>query len=80
MRGQIGILETTTTQYDLCFPYLLCYGDNSYNQCIMKLRGDLRYRHTFLLISQEATHQLVEESQLFLEGCQSCYVRLISAK
>jgi sulfite reductase (ferredoxin) len=29
---------------------------------------------------QEATHQLIEEAQLFLEGCQSCYTRLISAK
>jgi sulfite reductase (ferredoxin) len=30
--------------------------------------------------SQEATHQLIEEAQLFLEGCQSCYTRLISGK
>jgi sulfite reductase (ferredoxin) len=29
---------------------------------------------------QEATHQLIEEAQLFLEGCQSCYTRLISSK
>jgi sulfite reductase (ferredoxin) len=34
-------------------------------------------RNTF---SQEATHQLIEEAQLFLEGCQSCYTRLISKK
>ena len=34
-------------------------------------------RDTF---SQEATHQLIEEAQLFLEGCQSCYTRLISRK
>ncbi|HZP85074.1 MAG TPA: nitrite/sulfite reductase [Chthonomonadaceae bacterium] len=30
--------------------------------------------------SQEATHQLIEEAQLFLEGCQSCYMRLITRK
>lgn len=28
--------------------------------------------------SQESTHQLIEEAQLFLEGCQSCHTRLIS--
>src|SRR5579871_1202005 len=32
------------------------------------------------VFSQEATHQLIEEAQLFLEGCQSCYTRLISRK
>jgi sulfite reductase (ferredoxin) len=30
------------------------------------------------VFSQEATHQLIEEAQLFLEGCQSCYTQLIS--
>ena len=30
--------------------------------------------------SQEAAHQLIEEAQLFLEGCQSCYMRLIARK
>jgi sulfite reductase (ferredoxin) len=28
--------------------------------------------------SREVTHQLIEEAQLFLEGCQSCLTRLIS--
>jgi len=28
--------------------------------------------------SQETAHQRVEEAQLFLEGCQSCYTRLIT--
>ncbi len=28
----------------------------------------------------EATHQLIEEAQLFIEGCQSCYTRMISTK
>src|SRR5207253_1559191 len=27
---------------------------------------------------EESTHMLVEEAQLFLEGCHSCYARLIS--
>jgi sulfite reductase (ferredoxin) len=30
------------------------------------------------VFGQEATHQLIEEAQLFLEGCQSCYTRLIT--
>lgn len=29
---------------------------------------------------QESTHQIIEEAQLFLEGCQSCYTRLITSK
>ncbi|MGO8670286.1 MAG: nitrite/sulfite reductase [Capsulimonadaceae bacterium] len=31
-------------------------------------------------LDEEATHQVVQEAQLFLEGCHSCYARLISAK
>jgi len=30
--------------------------------------------------SQEAAHQRIEEAQLFLEGCQLCYMRLIARK
>jgi sulfite reductase (ferredoxin) len=30
------------------------------------------------VFTQEATHQLIEEAQLFLEGAQSCYTRLIT--
>jgi sulfite reductase (ferredoxin) len=30
------------------------------------------------VFGQESTHQLIEEAQLFLEGCQSCYTRLIT--
>jgi sulfite reductase (ferredoxin) len=30
------------------------------------------------VFGQETTHQLIEEAQLFLEGCQSCYTRLIA--
>jgi sulfite reductase (ferredoxin) len=30
------------------------------------------------VFGQETTHQLIEEAQLFLEGCQSCYTRLIT--
>jgi len=29
--------------------------------------------------NEESAHQVVQEAQLFLEGCQSCYTRLISA-
>jgi hypothetical protein len=28
--------------------------------------------------TQEVAHQRIEEAQLFLEGCQSCYTRLIT--
>ena len=28
--------------------------------------------------NDEAAHQIIQEAQLFLEGCQSCYTRLIS--
>jgi sulfite reductase (ferredoxin) len=30
--------------------------------------------------AEEAVHQLIEEALLFLEGCQSCYIRLITQK
>jgi sulfite reductase (ferredoxin) len=30
--------------------------------------------------TDEAAHQIIQEAQLFIEGCQSCYTRLISAK
>jgi sulfite reductase (ferredoxin) len=33
---------------------------------------------TMSSFSQEATHQFIEEAQLFLEGCQSCHARLMS--
>ena len=28
--------------------------------------------------SKEAAHQLIEEAQLFIEGCHSCYGRMVA--